>query len=115
MQKNRLIVCLMFLGVLSMDTAAYTGDQEILTLENFNKIKNFILQHGDRETYCNMLNDNPHFQFADLDAYLHPEGGRKNINCDPNLSDFDELVIWDRNRAGGELYSRIAVKPGFCR
>jgi hypothetical protein len=94
-----------------MAGAAHARDEGVLTLENFNKIKAYILQHGDRKTYCNMLNNNPHFQFPGFDAYLHPEGGQKNINCDPRLSDFNQLVFYNRNRDTEELYFQVVVKP----
>lgn len=34
-----------------------------INVNNFNKIKKYILRNGDKETYCNMYNDNPHYTF----------------------------------------------------
>ncbi|KXZ24587.1 hypothetical protein [Leptospira santarosai] len=68
-----------------------------INVNNFNKIKKYILLNGDKETYCNMYNDNPHYTFKLFDVYLNPESQRNNINCDPSLSDFDEMVIRDWN------------------
>src|SRR5689334_11326378 len=65
------------------------------TKESFQKIKSFILQCGDRQTYCNMYNDNPHYQFSQFEVFLHPDVGQRNIGCEPSLSDFNKLVIRD--------------------
>lgn len=67
-----------------------------INVPNFNKIIKYILRNGDKETYCNMYNDNPHYTFQFFDVYLNPESQR-NINCEPNLSEFDEIVIRDTN------------------
>lgn len=67
----------------------------ILSVKEFEEIKTFILSNGDQLTFCNMYNDNPHYDFGDFDAYLNPETGQQNINCDPALSDFNMLVIQD--------------------
>jgi hypothetical protein len=67
----------------------------VLSVENFQRIKEFILKNGDRRTYCNMYNHNPHYEFGTFHVYLNPEGGQSNINCDPDRSDFDEIIIQD--------------------
>ena len=64
-------------------------------MEAFERIKRYILALGGRRTYCNMYNANPHHRFATFDAYLTPDVGQRNINCDPELSDFDEIVVQD--------------------
>ena len=69
------------------------GAHAVLTAANFLLIKNHILARGDRLTYCNRYNHNPHFQFREFDIYLNPDTGQQNINCDPKLSDFNEMVI----------------------
>ena len=66
---------------------------ESLSLEEFELVKDFILDQGDREIYCSMYNGNPHYAFEGFDTYLNPETGQQNINCDPAVSDFNELVI----------------------
>ena len=78
---------------------------ETLSDANFQLIKNFMLKHGDQRTYCNMYNDNPHYRFDGFDAYLDPEIGQRNINCDPKLSDFDVLVV--RDEETDRIYSRV--------
>ena len=64
-----------------------------LTATNFVAIRDFVLRCGDRLTYGNKYNHNPHFSFAGFDVFLDPEVGQANINCDPGRSGFDELVI----------------------
>ncbi|HTJ44535.1 MAG TPA: hypothetical protein VL463_20665 [Kofleriaceae bacterium] len=68
---------------------------DVLTVEAFQLIKRYILMLGGRRTYCAMYNLNPHHRFDWFDAYLTPDVGQRNIMCDPELSDFDELVVQD--------------------
>ena len=63
--------------------------------EKFIAIKNFILKYGDRRTYCNMYNQNPHYAFEGFDVYLSPAVGQQNINCDSSKSDFNGITIHD--------------------
>ncbi|CAF1155732.1 unnamed protein product [Didymodactylos carnosus] len=63
--------------------------------DRFNLIKTFILKDGDKQTYCNMYNNNPHYNLNDFQIYLNPSIGQKNISCDPKLSDFNEIVVHD--------------------
>lgn len=81
---------------------------DVLTVEAFQRIKQMILRDGDRRTYCNMYNNNPHIELDGFHAYLDPVGGQRNINCDPELSDFDELVIQDWRTS--MIYFRARVK-----
>ena len=62
-------------------------------------------------------NHNPHHRFGAFDAYLTPDVGQRNINCDPERSDFDEIVVqdWELDEiyvsakvVGGELQLRGA-------
>lgn len=64
-----------------------------VSVESFDRIVRFILERGDRLTWCNRFNDNPHYRFANFDAFLNPDLGQRNINCDPALSGFDNLTI----------------------
>jgi len=49
----------------------------------FDLIKTFVLTNGDKETYSNMYNNNPHYSFDGLEAYLNPEIGQGNITAKP--------------------------------
>jgi hypothetical protein len=76
-----------------LDSAASQPANEVLSVVSFNRITKFILTHGDRQTYCQMYNDNPHAVLGGVNLYLNPDTGQRNINCDPKLSGFDEIVI----------------------
>jgi hypothetical protein len=80
-----------------------------LTVESFQSIKRFILEHGDRQTYCNMYNRNPHYRFRGFEVFLNPDVGQRNINCDPEHSDFDQMVI--REESGEGRFLRVQVNP----
>ncbi len=64
-----------------------------LSISDFENIKNFILTNGDRKTIFSHLQNNPHYNFNGVDAYLKPTDFRLNINCDPDVSDYDSLVL----------------------
>lgn len=67
---------------------------ELMTCDEFERIKAFILNQGDRQTYRNYDCENPHYNFGSFHAYLGSELGQGNINNDPALSDFNELTLW---------------------
>ena len=66
------------------------------SVESFEKIKLFILKNGDRKTFRNFDNNNPHYVFDTFDLYLGAEIGQKNSYNDEKISDFNELTIYDR-------------------
>lgn len=70
--------------------------ETILKASSFNRIKDFVLAHGDRQTYCNMYNNNPHVALGNMDIYLNPDTGQQNINCDLKLSGFNSMVVRTR-------------------
>ena len=72
---------------------AKDSDETVFTKDNLDAIKAFILQHGLRETYCNMYNNNPTYRTTNYAFYLNPDSGQANINCDPTMSDFNNLTI----------------------
>ncbi|MCU0654808.1 MAG: hypothetical protein MUF64_05810 [Polyangiaceae bacterium] len=76
--------------------------------ETFLAIKRFILAKGDRQTFGNMYNHNPHHAFDGFDAFLIPDVGQKNINCDPALSDFDGMVL-RTNSVEGPAYDEVKL------
>ena len=75
----------------------YREITQSLSVQDFESIKSFILENGDRQTYCNMLLDNPHYSYEGFEAYLNPEIGQKNIRCDPEISDFNMRVSRDQH------------------
>ncbi len=70
-----------------------------LRLDNFQKIKRFLLQYGDRKTYCNRYNNNPHYVFPHVEVFLNPGPIDRGVDdrcdccCDPARTDFNTLVI----------------------
>jgi len=84
----------------------------MLGYNDFEKIKNFILKNGDREGgYSNMYNNNPHYSFEGFETYLNPEIGQLNINCDPELSDFNVIVIRDQS-SDPQYFHLLIVRNG---
>jgi len=90
---------------------------DILSAQEFEKIKTFILKKGDGRTYRNMDNYNPHYHFDDFHVYLNSEIGSKNINNDPKISDFNEITIHDWNEAafGIQYYTIKIVRKGDAK
>jgi len=78
---------------------------------DFENTKTFILENGDRQTYCNLYLDNPHYSFEGFETYLNPEIGQKNMLCDPEVSDFNEIVIRDLFR-DPQYYHILIVRRG---
>ena len=60
----------------------------------FEKIKNFILGKGDKMTFRNIDNNNPHYRFKTFDVFLGAIG-QGDINNNPEISNFYELTIAD--------------------
>ncbi|WDF58267.1 hypothetical protein PQ462_16245 [Flavobacterium sp. KACC 22758] len=67
------------------------------SVEDFEKVKRFILKKGKRKTYRNYDNNNPFYDFGKFQSYLGSDIGQQNINNDPKLSDFNELTLKDNN------------------
>lgn len=84
---------------------------QMITAQEFEAIKSFILNNGDRRTYCNKYNNNPHYSFEGFDVYLNPETEQANINCDSDISDFNDMVIHDRD-SDPQYYHLLIVRPG---
>lgn len=75
----------------------FTNITYLITLEEFEKTKEFILEKGDKMTYRNYDNNNPHYKFSDFDVFLGADIGQRNINNDPKISNFNQLTISDWN------------------
>lgn len=90
----------------------YLDITHILNYNDFERIKTFILLNGDREGgYSNMYNNNPHYSFDNFETFLNPEIGQLNINCDPELSDFNEIVIRDQS-SDPQYFHLLIVRDG---
>ncbi len=86
------------------DVKKVTPSNTVVTAAAFRKIKSLVLAKGDRLTYCNMYNDNPHFSFKDFDVFLNPDTGQENINCDKQKSDFNYMVLRTKTMAYYHLH-----------
>ena len=76
-----------------------------MTVDEFRRIRAHVLAHGDRLTWCNMYNCNPHLAFDDFDVFFNPDIGQRNINCDPARSGFDVMII--RDQRGAAMYFEV--------
>ena len=115
---NRLYLAFIFLILISCSKKEdeptsndFRDITELLSTDEFELLKSFIINNGDREVYCNMYNNNPHYSFDGFEAYLNPETGQANINCDTELSDFNELVVRDQDSYPKYFYILI-VRQG---
>jgi hypothetical protein len=79
-----------------------------ISVEDFERVKSFILKEGNRQTYRNYDNDNPYYDFKEFEAYLASDIGQKNINNDPRLSGFNTMTLKRDNR----YYEIIEVRIG---
>lgn len=78
------------------------------SVEDFEKVKNFILKEGNQKTYRNFDNNNPYYDFKNFAAYLASDIGQQNINNDPKVSDFNTLTLKDDD----QYYEIIIVRTG---
>jgi hypothetical protein len=78
------------------------------SVEDFEKVKSFILKEGNRKTYRNFDNNNPYYDFKKFAAYLASDIGQQNINNDPKVSDFNTMTLKDDDR----YYEIIVVRTG---
>lgn len=86
----------------------------LIDTNEFEKIKKFIISNGDRMTYRNFDNNNPHYKFKNCDIFLGSDVGQKNINNDPQFSDFNQLTITDWN-SDIRYYELIIVRKGSLK
>ncbi len=89
----------------------YRNIRDMISIQDFEDIKAYILTNGDRQTYCNIYNESPHYSFSGFETYLNPEIGQKNINCDTSISDFNEIVIRDQSSIP-KYYYILVVRNG---
>jgi len=68
---------------------------DIVSKQTFEKIVQYILSNGDRMTYCNMYNNNPHYDLEGCDVFLNPLSQRLDHLLSGSVSDYDTIVIKD--------------------
>lgn len=76
--------------------------------EDFENVKEFILEKGNRKTYRNFDNNNPFYDFGKFQGYLGADIGQQNIYNDPKISDFNELTLKDNDH----YYKILIVRKG---
>jgi hypothetical protein len=81
------------------------SEETVITRENLIKIKQFIIQSSQRETYNNLYNNNPSYHTQKFRFYLNPDAGSNNSDCDLNKSDFNSLTI--RNSSDRNQYRTV--------
>ena len=89
----------------------FTKISNLISFEEFEKIKDFTLKNGDKMTFRNFDNNNPHYKFENCDIFFGADIGQRNINNSPETSDFNELTItdWDSEII---YYKLIIVRKG---
>ncbi len=95
-------------GAPSHSGGSAASSSDALSGATFLTVKRFILAKGDRQTFSNMYSHNPHYAFGGFDAFLIPDIGQQNIDCDPALSDFDGIVL-RTNRLEGPVYDQVRL------
>lgn len=83
----------------------------LISYDEFEQAKDFILANGDRMTYRNYDNNNPHFRFDSFDVFLGADIGQGNINNDPAMSDFNQLTLVDWE-SSIQYYNLVIVRKG---
>ncbi|SDE85262.1 hypothetical protein [Cellulophaga baltica] len=89
----------------------FTVISTIVPPEKFEKIQRFILKNGDRRTYRNFDNHNPHYKFLNCEVFLGADIGQRNGTNDPAISNFNQLTITDYNSVL-RYYELIIVRKG---
>lgn len=84
-----------------------------LSVQDFENIKMLILDSGIYEPFFNKYYVQPVFSFDEFSATLEPETGQLNIACDPQISDFNRLVIYDSNLSFRYIHFLIIRKGDF--
>lgn len=109
MRKILVLLCIFILPSCTIKSKGANkmlkNNDNLFTKQNFKTIRSYILKNGDRTTYCNMFNNNPHFEVGNFDVFLNPInqfGSRGNCDCPEN--DFTELVIWFTGSRGSQYY-----------
>jgi hypothetical protein len=69
----------------------------VLSLAEFEVIKQFVLDYGDRHTFRTFDLRNPHYVFPFIEIHLGSDAGLKNLRSDPNKSNFNEMAIAARD------------------
>lgn len=123
MKKSLIIlIAILFTGICACNKDKEEVTEEIPTNKNaditgsfslidFELVKSFILNKGDRKTYRTFDSNNPHYSFYGFEAYLNAETGQNNINNNPTISGFNQITLRDKN-ANPQYYTIHIVRKG---
>lgn len=66
-----------------------------LNFYDFEQMRSFIFNNGDRQTYCPSYTDNPHYEMKDmnLEIYMNPSAGKES---EPKQLDYTIMYIVSR-------------------
>lgn len=70
----------------------------LLNKANLDRVKAYLLQHGERCFYSNRFNHSPCLVLPDMHLFLDPDPGpdgnpQWNLNCEVSKGDFNTLVV----------------------
>ncbi len=112
--KPIIVLLILFSSVKSISQTMISNQTNFLkitnqfSVEDFEKVKEFILEKGTRKTYRNFDNNNPFYDFGKFLGYLGADIGQQNIYNDPKISDFNELTLKDNDH----YYKILIVRKG---
>ena len=81
----------------------------LLSYEQFENIKKFVLDQGQTMTYCNMYNNNPYYQFGAIELFLNPimQFPDSSSISNPNIYNVIVLKMWNPPQDYQFLYTDI--------
>lgn len=90
--KSILLIIIMTMNFTIPDDK-YVNITEHISVQQFEQIQRFILTNGDRKTYRNIDNNNPHYRLNNFDIYLNPENVNQFLR-NPEYDRFNEITIY---------------------
>jgi hypothetical protein len=114
MRKNALFSGIIALALLLVNPAFSQNAKMNIThsfsKSDFQSIVQFVLKNGNRQTYCNKYNNNPHYALGkNVHIYLNPIDQSINFFSERlsyRIYDYDEIVIYDPDYG----YCHISLK-----
>ena len=81
----------------------------LLSFEQFERIKKFVLEQGQTMTYCSMYNNNPYYKFGSIELFLNPIMQFPNSSSisDPDTYNVIMLRMWNPPQDYQFLYTDI--------
>jgi hypothetical protein len=88
-----------------------------IAVDYFEKIIEFVIHKGARQTYCNKYNHNPHLKCDTLDIYLNPTSQFVNWTTESlseKISDYNEICISTNNTKIRYYTIKLLGNRVFC-